>query len=205
LKKSIEIARRVAEGDLTQRIEVIGKDETGQLLQALKGMNEKLSGIVGGVRNTTESITTASQQVAAGNSDLSQRTEEQASSMEELTTTVRQNAESAQHANKLAASVTDIAIKGGKAVEDAVKTMASISTSSKKVGDIISVIENISFQTNILALNAAVEAAHAGEQGRGFAVVAAEVRNLAQRSAVAAKEIKQLISESVENVSVGSI
>jgi len=201
----------VAQGDLTQRIEVKSRDETGQLLQALKDMNENLAGIVGDVRSTTESITAAAQQVAAGNADLSQRTEEQASSleetassMEELTSTVRQNAENAKQANQLAASASDIAVKGGQAVNDVVHTMSSISTSSKKIADIISVIEGIAFQTNILALNAAVEAARAGEQGRGFAVVATEVRNLAQRSAAAAKEIKTLIGDSVEKVEAGS-
>ena len=211
LKNAIEIARRVADGDLSQRIEVRSRDEIGQLMQALQDMNASLDRIVSGVRATTDSINTASQEIAAGNSNLSQRTEQQASSleetassMEELTSTVKQNAENAKHANRLAASVSDIAVKGGLAVGQAVKTMASINTSSRKIGDIISVIEGIAFQTNILALNAAVEAARAGEQGRGFAVVAAEVRNLAQRSAVAAKEIKLLVGESVENVSVGS-
>ena len=163
------------------------------------------------MRNTTESITVASQEIAAGNSDLSQRTEEQASSleetassMEELTSTVKQNAENAKQANQLAANASDIAVKGGQAVDEVVQTMASISASSKKIGDIISVIEGIAFQTNILALNAAVEAARAGEQGRGFAVVAAEVRNLAQRSAAAAKEITTLIADSVDKVEIGS-
>lgn len=173
--------------------------------------NASLSRIVSGVRVTTDSINTASQEIAAGDSNLSQRTEQQASSLEktaasmgELTSTVKQNAENASHANRLAASVSGIAVKGGLAVGQAVKTMAAINTSSRKIGDIISVIEGIAFQTNVLALNAAVEGARAGEQGRGFAVVAAEVRNLAQRSAVAAKEIKLLVGESGENVSVGS-
>jgi methyl-accepting chemotaxis protein len=211
LNKAIYIARHVADGDLTSSIEVKTKDETGLLLQALKDMNESLGSIVVEVRNTTDSIGTAAREVAAGNSDLSQRTEEQASSleetassMEELTSTVKQNAENAKHANQLAAAASDIAVKGGQAVGEVVQTMASISTSSKKIVDIISVIEGIAFQTNILALNAAVEAARAGEQGRGFAVVAAEVRNLAQRSAAAAKEIKTLIGDSVGKVDAGS-
>ena len=211
LKEAIITAQTVASGDLTSRIEVKSKDETGQLLQALKDMNESLSGIVGDVRGATDSITTASKQIAVGNSDLSQRTEEQASSleetassMEELTSTVRQNAENAKQANQLAASASDVAVKGGQVVGQVVQTMTSISDSSKKIVDIISVIEGIAFQTNILALNAAVEAARAGEQGRGFAVVAGEVRNLAQRSAAAAKEIKTLIGDSVDKVGAGA-
>jgi methyl-accepting chemotaxis protein len=211
LNNAIEIARHVADGDLTSRIEVRSRDETGQLMQALKDMNTSLGDIVGEVRITTDSITAAAQQIAAGNGDLSQRTEQQASSleetassMEELTSTVKQNAENAKQANQLAANASDIAVKGGLAVGEVVQTMASISTSSKKIVDIISVIEGIAFQTNILALNAAVEAARAGEQGRGFAVVATEVRNLAQRSAAAAKEITTLISDSVDKVEIGS-
>jgi len=211
LKNAIQIAKHVADGDLTSRIEVTSGDETGQLLQALKDMNESLSRIVGEVRSTTDSISTAASEIAFGNNDLSQRTEQQASSleetassMEELTSTVKQNAENAKHANQLAATASDIAVKGGQVVGEVVHTMASISTSSKKIVDIISVIEGIAFQTNILALNAAVEAARAGEQGRGFAVVASEVRNLAQRSAAAAKEIKTLIGDSVDKVDAGS-
>jgi methyl-accepting chemotaxis protein len=211
LRDAVDVASAVAKGDLTQRIEVTTKDEVGQLLQSLKGMNESLSSIVGEVRITTDSITVASKEIAAGNSDLSQRTEEQASSLEEtassmeqLTTTVRQNTENAKHANQLAVNASDVAVKGGQVVNEVVQTMTSINTSSKKMADIISVIEGIAFQTNILALNAAVEAARAGEQGRGFAVVAAEVRNLAQRSAAAAKEITALIATSVDKVEIGS-
>ena len=207
---AIKIAGRIAEGDFTVAIETKANDESS-LMFALKRMSESLTNIVTDVRNTTETITAASQEIAAGNSDLSQRTEEQASSleetassMEELTSTVKQNAENAKQANQLAANASDIAVKGGQAINEVVDTMASISTSSKKIGDIISVIEGIAFQTNILALNAAVEAARAGEQGRGFAVVAAEVRNLAQRSAAAAKEIKVLIGDSVDKVDTGS-
>ena len=211
LKDAVEVANSVAKGDLSHRIEVKSTDEVGLLMQALKEMNENLGTIVGEVRNTTESINTASTEIASGNADLSQRTEEQASSleetassMEELTSTVRQNAENAKQANQLAANASDIAVKGGQVVDSVVQTMGSISSSSKKIVDIISVIEGIAFQTNILALNAAVEAARAGEQGRGFAVVASEVRNLAQRSAAAAKEIKTLIGDSVGKVDIGA-
>jgi methyl-accepting chemotaxis protein len=211
LQEALRLAGAVAQGDLTQHIEVNSRDEIGLLLKVLKDMNENLVGIVSGVRLSTETINTATHEIAAGNNDLSQRTEEQAASLEEtaasmqeLTSTVKQNAENARHANQLASSASNIAIKGGHAVSAVVQTMASISTSSKKIVDIISVIEGIAFQTNILALNAAVEAARAGEQGRGFAVVAGEVRNLAQRSAAAAKEIKTLIDDSVNKVDAGS-
>jgi len=181
------------------------------LLQALKDMNASLVNIVGQVRVGADTIATASSEIAAGNLDLSSRTEEQASSleetassMEELTSTVKQNAENARQANSLANSASDVASKGGAVVSQVIDTMSSINESAKKIVDIISVIDGIAFQTNILALNAAVEAARAGEQGRGFAVVAAEVRNLAQRSAGAAKEIKTLIADSVEKVDAGS-
>ena len=211
LQQALKLAGAVAQGDLTQRIEVKSRDEVGLLLQVLKDMNENLAGIVGDVRSSTWAITTATHEIAQGNNDLSQRTEEQASSleeiassMEELTSTVKQNAENARQANLLAASASAIAIKGGQMMDGMVQTMASISASSGKMADIIGVIEGISFQTNILALNAAVEAARAGEQGRGFAVVASEVRSLAQRSAAAAKEIKTLIDVSGEKVYAGS-
>ena len=211
LGKALRVARRVASGDLTSEIDVRTQDETGLLLKALREMNDSLKKIVGEVRGGTDAISMASKQIASGNADLSQRTEEQASSleetassMEELTSTVRQNAENARQANQLAATASNVAVKGGEVVGQVVHTMSSINESSKKIVDIIGVIDGIAFQTNILALNAAVEAARAGEQGRGFAVVATEVRTLAQRSAAAAKEIKQLISDSVHKVEDGS-
>jgi methyl-accepting chemotaxis protein len=211
LQSAVDAARRVAGGDLTGEIRVQSKDECGQLLAALKDMNDSLKKIVGDVRSGTDTIATASGEIAAGNLDLSARTEQQASSleetassMEELTSTVKQNADNARQANQLATSASEVAGKGGMVVAQVVDTMASINDSSKKIVDIIGVIDGIAFQTNILALNAAVEAARAGEQGRGFAVVAAEVRTLAQRSAGAAKEIKGLIDDSVGKVDSGA-
>ncbi len=205
-----EMVKRVADGNLNVEVKTKANDNSSMLF-AFKEMVQKISGIVANIHNTSDSIITSAQELAAGNADLSQRTEEQASSleetassMEELASTVKQNAENAKQANQLAVNASDVAVKGGQAVNEVVQTMASISTSSKKIVDIISVIEGIAFQTNILALNAAVEAARAGEQGRGFAVVAAEVRNLAQRSAAAAKEIKTLIDDSVDKVDIGA-
>jgi methyl-accepting chemotaxis protein len=211
IKRALRVAETVSEGDLTSVIEVDSRDETGRLMHALKVMNDNLVKIVGQVRNGTDTMATASAEIAAGNLDLSSRTEQQASSleetassMEELTSTVRQNADNAREANRLAVDAAAIASRGGAVVADVVSTMGSINDSSRKIVDIISVIDGIAFQTNILALNAAVEAARAGEQGRGFAVVASEVRNLAQRSAAAAKEIKGLIDDSVQKVEAGS-
>jgi methyl-accepting chemotaxis protein len=211
INEAVVIAQTVAAGDLTRDIEVKGRDEVSQLLTALKAMTGSLAAIVGEVRAGTQTISTASRQIATGNQDLSSRTEEQASSleetassMEELTSTVKQSADNARQANALANSASEVAVRGGSVVAQVVDTMGSINESSKKIVDIIGVIDGIAFQTNILALNAAVEAARAGEQGRGFAVVASEVRNLAQRSASAAKEIKELIGDSVEKVGAGA-
>jgi methyl-accepting chemotaxis protein len=205
------LVQAIAAGDLSQPVSVQGKDEITALLRGLSDMQQSLSGIVTQVRSATDSINTASAEIAAGNQDLSARTEQAASnleetaaSMEQLTSTVRQSADSARQANQLASSASEIAVRGGNVVGQVVTTMNEINASSKKISDIIGVIDGIAFQTNILALNAAVEAARAGEQGRGFAVVAGEVRNLAQRSAEAAKEIKGLIGSSVDKVEAGS-
>jgi methyl-accepting chemotaxis protein-2 (aspartate sensor receptor) len=211
LARAEEAAERIAAGDLDVHLEIHNKDEIGLVLRSLNNISDNLSGVVGQVRRGAEQITTASTEIAQGNLDLSQRTEEQASSleetaasMEELSSAVTQNAENASQANQMALAASGIAAKGGAVVAQVVETMGSITDSSRKIADIISVIDGIAFQTNILALNAAVEAARAGEQGRGFAVVASEVRNLAQRSATAAKEIKELIDDSVNKVETGS-
>ncbi|MEO7117193.1 MAG: methyl-accepting chemotaxis protein [Caldimonas sp.] len=211
IRGAVASARRIAEGDLTGRLPESGADEIGALVGAVAEMRTSLADVVGNVRRNSESVATASAEIAEGNQDLSQRTEEQAAaleetaaSMEQLSTTVRQNADNARQANQLALDASMIAIQGGEVVGQVVDTMKGIDESSRKIAEIIGVIDSIAFQTNILALNAAVEAARAGEQGRGFAVVASEVRSLAGRSADAAKEIKALINTSVERVRQGT-
>ncbi len=211
LEQAIGHFDAMAHGDLSTTVVVDRQDEMGALLKGLASMQEQLSGTVRSVRDSSMSIATASAEIAAGNMNLSGRTEQQASSLEEtassleeLTSTVQHNADNVRQANNVARSASEVAIRGGKLVGDVVETMSAINASSKRIVDIISVIDGIAFQTNILALNAAVEAARAGEQGRGFAVVASEVRNLAQRSAAAAKEIKELIGTSVTNVEAGT-
>ncbi|MGE8396907.1 MAG: methyl-accepting chemotaxis protein, partial [Comamonas sp.] len=211
LDSAVHVAETVAQGDLSSQIEVSSKDELGRLMQALQSMNGNLLGMVNRIRDSSESIATGATQISTGNNDLSQRTEEQASnlqqtaaSMEELASTVRHNTDNAQQATALARDAAKTATEGGQAMAQVTRTMETISASSRKIADIIGVIDGIAFQTNILALNAAVEAARAGEQGRGFAVVAGEVRALAGRSADAAKEIKQLIQQSVNQVSEGT-
>ncbi|HZG21003.1 MAG TPA: methyl-accepting chemotaxis protein [Herbaspirillum sp.] len=210
VRHAVEVAQQVADGNLCSEIRAGARDEIGQLLEALRQMNGSLTRIVADVRGGAETIATASAEIAGGNLDLSARTEQQAGSleetaaaMEELTSTVRQNAENAQQANQLASDASGVAARSGEVVQQVVSTMQGISEASRRIVDIIGVIDGIAFQTNILALNAAVEAARAGEQGRGFAVVASEVRSLAQRSATAAKEIKALIDDSVAQVDAG--
>jgi methyl-accepting chemotaxis protein len=211
IKQAVKLAARIAAGDLTTEIRVRSKDETGQLLSSMKAMNDKLKEMVASINSAAALVGTGAQQISAGNLNLSQRTEEQASSleetassMEELTGTVRQNADNAKQANQLAVVAREKAESGGEVVHNAVRAMNTINVASKRIADIVGVIDEIAFQTNLLALNAAVEAARAGEQGRGFAVVAAEVRNLAQRSAASAKEIKGLIQDSVMKVDDGA-
>jgi methyl-accepting chemotaxis protein len=211
LARAIAVARDVAQGRLHRRDEPCARDETGQLLQALNQMNRDLYRIVAAVREGSDAIASASGEIAQGNEELSARTEQQAgsleetaSSMEEMTSTVKQNADNAREADRLAAAASQVAFKGGQVVTDVVRTMTSIDASAGKITEIIGVIDGIAFQTNLLALNAAVEAARAGEQGRGFAVVAGEVRNLAHRSASAAREIKALIGQAVRDTAAGT-
>jgi len=211
LRRGVDVALVIASGDLSTPVSSNDRDELGDLTRALGSMQDSLRRLVGQVRSSTDSIGTASAEIATGNQDLSNRTEQTASnlqhaasSMEQLTGAVKQSADSARHANQLANSAAEVAARGGAVVSQVVATMDDINTSSKKIADIIGVIDSIAFQTNILALNAAVEAARAGEQGRGFAVVASEVRSLAQRSAEAAREIKSLIGASVDKVEGGS-
>ncbi|TFW16670.1 methyl-accepting chemotaxis protein, partial [Duganella callida] len=212
LAQAVQLAQRVAQGDLSGTVQATSRDETGQLLRSLGDMNARLAALVRRVRSSSDAIGVASREIAGGNADLSSRTENQASaleetasSMEELTSAVRQNADHAHEANRLAHSASEVASRGGAVVREVVARMGGIRGSSQKIAEITGVIDAIAFQTNILALNAAVEAARAGEQGRGFAVVASEVRNLAQRSATAAREIKELISTSVTQVEQGSV
>ena len=212
MRRASQSTQHIQNGDLTQRIEVLGSDEAADLLRSLDAMQQHLGQVVASVRTGAESVALASAEIAQGNQDLSSRTEHQASaleqtsaSMEELGSTVRHNADNAKQANQLAMNASDVAVQGGAVVAQVVDTMKGINDSSRKIADIIGVIDGIAFQTNILALNAAVEAARAGEQGRGFAVVASEVRSLAQRSADAAREIKALITASVERVEAGTV
>ncbi len=212
LRQAVGLSQRVAAGDLSTHIEVRSRDEVGQLMAALQDMNQRLRHIVSNVRQGTDAIGVVSTEIAEGNQDLSNRTEQQAgaleqtaSAMEQLIATVRKNTDDAHQARRLAASASEVAIETGGVVHRVVETMSAIDNSSRRIVDIIGVIDGIAFQTNILALNAAVEAARAGEQGRGFAVVASEVRSLAQRSAAAAKEIKGLIDDSVQKVGAGSV